>query len=77
MLNVDQLQPLIDIDEQQIKTIIETSLQVDQATSWVVTASERAPYWLVDDNNSLTAAVIQSGGYCQLVSEITRKDHWS
>ncbi|MBE9567418.1 MAG: L-threonylcarbamoyladenylate synthase [Proteobacteria bacterium] len=55
--NVDQLQPLIDIDEQQIKTIIETGLQVDQATSWVVTASERAPYWLVDDNNSLTIRI--------------------
>lgn len=66
--NMNQLRALIDIDEKQQKTILR-SLQDDQPISWIVPASEQAPYWLVDDNNSLTIRITEQDD----VSRLCRK----
>lgn len=49
----EQLKPLIKISEQQEKTVT----QSNEPTSWVVKASEDAPFWLTDSCGNLTIRI--------------------
>jgi L-threonylcarbamoyladenylate synthase len=67
--NIDQLRTLIDIDENQKKTIL-GSLQSDQPISWIVPASEQAPYWLVDGANNLTIRITEQNDVSRLCQKL-------
>ena len=48
--HIDQVKNLVRLNKEQEKTIT----QKTQPTSWIVDASDNAPSWLVDSNNSIT-----------------------
>ena len=51
--HIDQIRPLLILDEQQEKTIT----QNNEPTSWIIAASQNAPTWLTDGNNTLTIRI--------------------
>jgi len=51
--NIDQIKPLTLISKQEEKIIAQNL----EPTSWVVTASPKAPLWLIDAENTLTIRI--------------------
>ena len=53
--SIEQLEMLLDIDDLQKKTILQTT----RPTSWIVKASRNAPSWLTDSEHQLTIRISQ------------------
>jgi L-threonylcarbamoyladenylate synthase len=53
--SIEQLEPLLDIDDRQKKTIQQTT----KPTSWIVKASRNTPAWLTDSEHQLTVRISQ------------------
>lgn len=51
--DIEQIKSLVEINSGQEKQITQTT----QATSWIVSASQNAPLWLVDENHAITIRI--------------------
>jgi len=51
--HIDQLKPLIQINNEQEKRLTQTT----EPTSWITKAGKHAPPWLVDSKNTLTVRI--------------------
>ena len=64
--DIGQIRPLLQIDDNQEKMIEQNT----EPTSWVVTANQRAPAWLVDENNTITIRVSKHANIERLCSAL-------
>ncbi|RKZ60896.1 MAG: tRNA threonylcarbamoyladenosine biosynthesis protein RimN, partial [Gammaproteobacteria bacterium] len=62
--DIDQVRPLLQLDDGQEKTITQRT----EPTSWIVNANQKAPAWLVDENNTITTRISKHANIERLCS---------
>jgi L-threonylcarbamoyladenylate synthase len=62
--SIEQVKPLLVLDAAQEKTIVQNT----ESTSWIISASSKAPGWLTGDQHTIAIRITSNHDVCRLCS---------